>query len=70
MTELGRILRWTAHTGLLPSESSLGIEGPHNQVKTTDVDDVLAVFIENLRASTVTPVIDSTWESLEDLPLL
>jgi RES domain-containing protein len=36
----------------------------------TGVDDVLAVFIENLRASTVTPVIDSTWESLDDLPVL
>lgn len=36
----------------------------------TGVDDVLAVFIENLRTGTVTPTLDSTWETLDDLPVL
>jgi len=36
----------------------------------TGVDDVLAVFIENLRSGILTPTLDSTWETLDDLPVL
>lgn len=35
----------------------------------TGVDDVLAVFVENLRSGTVTPTLERTWKTLDDLPV-
>lgn len=35
----------------------------------TGVDDVLAVLIENIRGGMVSPALDQTWSTLDDLPL-
>lgn len=36
----------------------------------TGVDDVLAVFIENVRTGTIAATLEGGWETLSDLPLV
>ncbi|MGH9119689.1 MAG: RES domain-containing protein [Acidimicrobiales bacterium] len=46
-----------------------GYQAIHN-ASAAGVDDVVAVLVENLRTGVLTPSLEETWTSLDDIPLL